>query len=149
MKDSIARRVNSLARGEGQILVATADSEGMPHLAAAKKLEILADGRVAVSAWFCPSTVANLNANRRLSVVIWDPEVDAGFQLIGEVEDVSEVAMMDGFIPAEGREAPLPQVERRLVMAVEKSLAFRLRPHTDMEEEETASAVPALGAVLR
>jgi hypothetical protein len=79
-------------------------------------------------------------------VVIWDPQIDAGFQLLGELEDLSETAMMDGFIPIKGRQAPLPQVEWRLVMKVEKVLAFRRGAHSDEEDVETTSAVRGVGA---
>ncbi|MGE5310631.1 MAG: hypothetical protein ACM3MN_02715 [Nitrospirota bacterium] len=53
----------ALAETVKTVLVATADSDGCPHVAAAGKIEALPDGRVAVSEWFCPGTVSNLEKN--------------------------------------------------------------------------------------
>ena len=55
--------------------------EQTSRVAAAGKLALTPEGRVAVAAWFCPATVANLQKNRRVSLVIWDPKVDTGYQL--------------------------------------------------------------------
>ena len=86
-----------LAQRLQHVFVATTDGKGLPHMAAAGKLALTPEGRVAVAAWFCPATVANLQKNHRVSLVIWDPKVDTGYQLLGETEKVEEVAMMNGF----------------------------------------------------
>jgi hypothetical protein len=46
-----------LAEKLGHVFVATADSSGMPHVAAAAQIKRISDGQVALSAWFCPGTV--------------------------------------------------------------------------------------------
>jgi len=93
-----------------------------------------ADNRVHVAAWFCPGTVANLEENRRISLVVWDPLRDLGYQLLGETEKVEELAMMDGYAPGEEKNPPLPQVERQLTVRVDKITDFRHAPHSDREE---------------
>jgi hypothetical protein len=127
-------QVVRLAAKAGHVLVATADGEGMPHVAAAGRLELAAGERVAVREWFCPGTVANLRANKCVSVVVWDRESDSGYQLAGRLEEIEDVGVMDGYAPELEGERPLPQVEERLVIAVERILEFRQAPHSDVAE---------------
>ena len=103
-------------------------------MAAAGKLALTPEGRVAVSAWFCPTTVANLQRSRWVSLVIWDPKVDIGYQLLGETEKVQEIAKMNGYAPGLESKSPLPQVERQLLVRVEKIVDFKHAPHSDIEE---------------
>jgi hypothetical protein len=123
-----------LAQRLQHVFVATADGKGLPHMGAAGKLALTPEGRVAVAAWFCPMTLANLQKNRRVSLVIWDPKVDTGYQLLGETEKVEEIAIMDGYAPGVELHPPLPQVERRLLVRVDKIIDFKHAPHSDMEE---------------
>ncbi|MEW6219848.1 MAG: pyridoxamine 5'-phosphate oxidase family protein [Thermodesulfobacteriota bacterium] len=131
--EEAAARAVALARRMRHLFIATADAAGLPHLAAAEEMALRADGRLAVTAWFCPQTVVNLSANPRISVVAWDSAADDGLQVLGEAEAVEEVAFLDGLAP--GEEAhPLPQVERRIVIRPTRTLVFTLAPHTDREE---------------
>jgi predicted pyridoxine 5'-phosphate oxidase superfamily flavin-nucleotide-binding protein len=123
-----------LALAATTVLVATADDEGRPHVAVAGKIEALADGRVAVSEWFCPGTVSNLRKNPRISVVVWDPVGDAGYQFMGQVEEVEELAFLNGYLPEEEGARPLPQTRRRLTVRVTGILLFSRAPHTDEED---------------
>jgi hypothetical protein len=124
----------ALAQKLQHVFIATTDGRGLPHLAAAAKLALTPEGRVAVSAWFCPTTVANLERSRRVSLVIWDPKVDIGYQLLGETEKVQEIAMMNGYAPGLESKSPLPQVERQLLVRVDKIIDFKHAPHSDIEE---------------
>ena len=117
----------------GHVLIATADSAGVPHIAAAGKIELEGRNTVAITEWFCPGTVANLRKNAGVSVVAWDKASDAGYQLIGRLETSSDVAVLDGYAPGLEGEPPLPQVERRLLVRVERVIDFRLGPHSDKE----------------
>ncbi len=132
MESQTLKEAVHLAQKLQHIFVATADPQGTPHMAAAGKLALAAEGRVVVSAWFCPTTVANLEGNRRVALVIWDSVADKGYQLLGETEDVEERAMMDGLAP--GKDRPIPQVERALLVRVEKIIDFTHAPHSDLEE---------------
>jgi uncharacterized protein len=123
-----------LAQKLGHVFVATADSSGMPHVAAAAQIQSASEDHVTVSAWFCPGTIANLDENRRISLVVWDPPLDKGYQLLGEVVNVEEQAMMNGYSAETEKHAPLPQVERKLVVRVAKILAFSHAPHSDVAE---------------
>jgi uncharacterized protein len=116
------------------VFVATADAEGLPHVAAAGRISLGSEGLLTVAAWFCPGTVLNLRNNPKVALVIWDEIADTGYQLIGKVEKVEETAMLDGYIPEMEGKDPSPQVERRLLIRVEKVIAFSHAPHSDLEE---------------
>lgn len=133
MSPEILKRAVALAVRTGTLLVATADAAGLPHLAAAGQVSLRPDGRLEVDHWFCPGTLANLEANSLVSVTAWDPREDEGWQLLGEVEEVFDLAVLDGLAPGQ-EERPMPQIERRIVVRVDKVLDFTLAPHTDREE---------------
>ena len=123
-----------LAEKLEHVFVATADSSGMPHVATAGKLSQTSEDHVAVTAWFCPGTLANLKNNRRISLVVWDAPLDKGYQLLGLVEKIEEIAMMNGYSPEADKYPPMPQVENRLLVRVDKVIAFSHAPHSDLEE---------------
>jgi hypothetical protein len=134
MKKKNLNQAVALAQKLQHVFVATTDGKGLPHMAAAGKLALTPEGRVAVSAWFCPTTVANLERSRWVSLVIWDPKGDIGYQLLGETEKVEEMAMMNGYAPGLESKSPLPQVERKLLVRVDKIIDFKHAPHSDVEE---------------
>ena len=116
-----------------RLFVATADTSGLPHVTAAGEMALTPEGHVAVEAWFCPGTVENLQHNRRVALVIWDESKDTGYQLLGDVKEVRELSFADGYAP-EKESQPPPQVERQLIVQVNKTLAFSHAPHSDIEE---------------
>jgi hypothetical protein len=123
----------ALGNRVGYVLIASADRKGRPHLAAADRIEAASAGRIAVSSWFCPRTAANLQENPGVAVVAWDAAAGSGHQVLGRVESVQDLRILDGYAP--GQEAPdFPQTERRLVIAVEKVTAFGRMAHSDQEE---------------
>ena len=67
MNKTTLNQAVALAQKLQHVFVATTDGKGLPHLAAAGKLVLASAGRVAVAAWFCPTTVANLQKNRRVA----------------------------------------------------------------------------------
>jgi uncharacterized protein len=135
MKPETIRSAIRLANKTNHILVATTSPEGTPHVAAAGELNLDSEDHVSVAAWFCPGTLANLKNNRQISVVVWDASEDFGYQLLGSVEHIDELAMMNGFAPEIELAFPRPQVERRLRMRVDRVYHFSHAPHSDIEEE--------------
>lgn len=118
----------------GHIIVATADREGLPHVAVAGGLKRVDDRHIAVTDWFCEETTGNLQVNRHITIVIWDKDRDRGYQLIGRLTRLHGVAMLDGFPPhPDGKKEP-PQVEREIVVRIDKILDFRHALHSDEEE---------------
>ena len=124
----------TLAHKLGHLFVATADAQGLPHVAAAAAMTSIAKNKVAVAAWFCPGTLANLDQNRLVSLIVWDEAADSGYQLLGRVEIISEKAVMNGYLPETEHSAPLPQIEKILEVAVDRVIAFSHAPHSDVSE---------------
>ena len=112
--------------------MATADMNGLPHVAVAGELALLKGREVAVSSWFCPATLTNLQANRHIAIVVWDRSTDTGYQVIGESEKIEDMVMMDGYTPS-AKQEPLPQVERRIIVRALKVIDFTHALHTDAE----------------
>jgi len=133
MKRKTLEQAVDLAKKLRHVFVATSDNNGLPHMAAAGKLTLGPEDRVVVAAWFCPTTVSNLHRNRQVALVIWDPGRDTGYQLLGETEELEDIAMMNGYTPGESP-SPLPQVERQLLVRVDKIIDFKHAPHSDREE---------------
>ena len=100
----------------------------------AGELRLTPAGQLAIAAWFCPGTVINLQHNRRIAIVVWDAAEDTGYQLVGEVEKVEESAFLNGYAPQVEGSSPSPQVERQLLVRVDKVIDFRHAPHSDVEE---------------
>jgi hypothetical protein len=103
----------------------SADAAGSPHLAAAV-VDEAEPGSLLVSGWFCPQTLANLEDNPRVCVVI--VKGTEGYQLGGEVEEHSVAAILDGYSASED---DLPQAKFRLRIRVEKVMHLTDRPHSD------------------
>ena len=134
MKPESLNAAVELAEKLEHVFVASADSSGMPHVAAAAKLNQTSKDHVAVTAWFCPGTVANLSENRRISMVVWDAPSDKGYQLLGLVKKIEEVAMMNGYSPEIDEATVMPQVKNRLLVRVDKVISFSHAPHSDLEK---------------
>jgi hypothetical protein len=83
--------------------------------------------------WFCPATVANLAANRSIGLIVWNQKTDMGYQLLGECEKVEELGIMNGYSPGLEDQKPLPQVERKIIVRINKITDFKLAPHSDLE----------------
>jgi uncharacterized protein len=122
-----------LARRLKCVFVTTADRTGRPHLAVAADLAGGPAASVTVSAWFCPGTVANVQENPAVSLVVWDAAADRGFQLLGRVRDVRETAVLDGYDPGHVSES-MPQTQRSLRVEVSEVLRFTGAPHSDLAE---------------
>ncbi len=125
--------VVSLGQKLQQILVATSDSGGLPHVAVARGISQVSEKSLMISAWFCPGTMRNLEQNRHISLVVWDPASDKGYQLLGEVEKLEKEAMMDGYSPELETKRPVPQIKWKLTVHVEKTIDFTSAPHSDIE----------------
>jgi len=133
MNSAKFREVEQLAAKVGHVFVDTADSNGQPHIAAAGKLAQTPEKHLMITEWFCPRTLANLQMNSRLSIVIWDPEVDSGYQIIAELEAIKDIGIIDGYSKSQVIPS-IPQVERQLLLHVDKILEFKRSPHADLEE---------------
>jgi uncharacterized protein len=122
--------VKSFAERVGHAFVATCDANGVPHLAAGNGVAVVKPNRLVFEAWFCPTTMRNLEENSRVAVAIADPMTGSGYQFYGRVEREDDVATLDGFIPDQ-EPTGLPQVQWRLEVRVENVMAFTADAHSD------------------
>lgn len=123
----------ALAEKTGFLCIATVDAKGLSHIAAAGKMDLTNEGFVEVTEWFCPATVINLHSNKAVTMVVWDKDLDSGYQLLGRMEKIEDIGILDGFAPELEKPPPLPQIKRRLLIRVEKIMDFKLGPHSDVE----------------
>ncbi len=142
MNTEIIMKAIYLASKIGYVLVATSDARGWSHIGIAGKLASLRDNHIAVTEWFCPGTMSNLQANPKMSIVVWDSLSDTGFQLLGELEEIKELGIIDGYSPEVESQKRVPQVERQLLVHIDKVLKFKRAPHTDIPENEKEIARP-------
>ena len=124
----------SLLAQQGFTLLAVCDESGCPHVAAAGKLEYYDGEQVAVTDWFCPGIAANASSGKPVSIVVWVPDRDIGHQLTGKVKQVVDYGAPDGYAPLGEKYKPLPQMQRTLIVTVDKIVAFSKAPHSDLEE---------------
>ena len=129
--EAFARAVE-LADNLGYILVASADEDGQPHVAAAQSVQATDQDHVTIESWFCPSTLENVDANPRVSLIAWDPTTDRGYQMTGTVENIVNKAVMDGYGPDIKLDTPLPQADYQLIVRVKEILEFTHEPHQDI-----------------
>lgn len=119
----------SLAGKVRQLFVSTADINGVPHMTIADHLFCIDDYTVEITAWFCTRTAKNVDENPHLSLVVWNEEKDLGFQIIGEVTQILDLAMLNGLTSKEIQ--PIPQIERKLIVKVSQVLSFGRATHID------------------
>ena len=134
MRAEILEKAANLAKKTGYVFIATADADKWPHVAVARTLAFKKGGQIAVREWFCPGTIANLQSNSRVSVVVWDKETDTGYQMLGELEQVIDTGMTNGYVSSVESKWVLPQVERQIIIHVNKVIDFKRAPHSDIEE---------------
>lgn len=134
IRAELLEKAIELAEKVGHVFIATSDVDGWPHLTAARMLKLREDGRIDVREWFCPGTMSNLQNNRHVSIVAWEASSDTGYQLLGEMEHMMDIGMIDGYTPEMKSKWPLPQVESQLMVRVSKVIDFKRAPHSDVEE---------------
>ena len=122
-----------LAKTVGYAFIATTNFKKVAHISMVSDVDVDFQGRLEVTGWFCQFASANLEVNKNVTVVVWDPRNDVGYQIITEMERVDEVERIDGYAFGLEKERPMPQVERMLHLKVHKILDFKKAPHMDVE----------------
>ena len=114
--------------------VASADSTGIPHLAACRGLKVLDGQHLLFEDWFCPHTLRNIAQNPVVAVVVTEPAAEQGYLVNGTVESLVDTEFLDGFTP--GVEPPgFPQVRSALRILVSQVLPFTAGIHSDLPME--------------
>ena len=126
----ISDRMKKFIEDVNYAYVASADQRARPHLAAGSGITIPDSQHLVFEAWFCHRTLENLSEVPRLAIAVIDTSTGAGYQLLGRVEQMEDVALLGGYAP-EVEEPGLSQMESRISMRVEEVLEFSAGPHTD------------------
>jgi uncharacterized protein len=126
----ITESIKSFAEGVGHAFVATSDLSGNPHLAAGRGILVEGLNRLVFEAWFCGTTLKNLQENPKIAVAVVDPATGKGYQFFGRVEGKKDTAILNGFLP-EDETAGLPQVQWRLEVRVDSVVMFSTDAHSD------------------
>ena len=132
MKIQKLQNAVALAQKTGHLYLATADANAIPHMAAAGKLSSKSQDTIEVTEWFCPGTVANLEQNKSIAIAVWDCPCDVGYQLLGRVERIDDMAILDGYATGIETKHKYPQSEKQLLIKIDKILDFTLAPHCDL-----------------
>ncbi len=66
--------------------------------------------------------------------MVWDSATDVGYQLIGALEEIKDLGVLDGYAPQVEGKTPVPQIERQLLVHIDMVFEFKHAPHTDVEE---------------
>ena len=117
-------RAIALGKRVEHFFVALVGSGGFPYVNSAHQIEQVAENQFTIEEWICPLTAQHLRENPKIAVLIWDPETDDGYEILGEVLMFEGQAFLNGFAPEVEVNAYLPQVKRRLIIRAEKITAF-------------------------
>jgi len=82
-------RINAaieIAKKLQYFFIATADRQGVPHVATAGQLAIRSSDTLEMSFWFCPKTIENLQKNKKVSLIIWDAQKNSGINCSGRLK---------------------------------------------------------------
>lgn len=115
--------------------VASADTEGRPHLAVGENLRVVDGDHLMFENWFCPTTLRNVAHNAQVAVAVIPPGSEAGYQFLGSVAHAFDAAILDGYDPSVEKPG-IPQTLTRLVVRVEAVLSFHSGIHTDIPLED-------------
>ncbi|MBE0617368.1 MAG: pyridoxamine 5'-phosphate oxidase family protein [Proteobacteria bacterium] len=105
--------------------LASAGADGAPHLAVGE-IERATAETVHFRGWFCPRTLENLEANRRVALAAGLGP--GGVQVAGTVVENTVDALLDG---CGANDRDVPQVRFHLVVQIEAIMAMTDRAHTD------------------
>ena len=112
--------------------IATADKQGMPHVATAGQIALKSPGVLEVSFWFCPKTIDNLQENKYVSLIIWDANRNSGYQLLGEADDIQVSQLLDGYASDSEEGKSSPQAYWCLIVRVNTVMEFVHALHNDV-----------------
>ena len=137
MNDAAVRQVVAMAAEGLPVFLTTVGAAGVPHLTTVGAITLLEHDRLRLTEWFCPQTVENTRDNRHVSLTVWDPAHNTGWQLTGQVELIQAAAVMNGYDPNAPAE-PIPQMLSMLDLRVEHAMRFHHGPHNDRQEQGLA-----------
>ncbi len=112
--------------------IATANDRGVPHVATAGELVLKSPDMVEVSFWFCPTTIDNLQQNKKVSLIIWDAKENSGYQLLGEAGETYISKTLDGYVAKVEGGKKFSQSYLSVTVRVETIMDFVHALHNDI-----------------
>lgn len=127
----ITEAMRQLIESTPLVYVASADSEGHPHVAAGNHLTVSDGSFLVFENWFCPMTLHNITRNSHVAVVVARPGWESGYQLIGRVVKPHEDTVLEGYgaVPIPQETAP---ALTRFMVRVEMIMEFSTGVHFDI-----------------
>jgi hypothetical protein len=131
-------RAVELGKRLQHFFIALNGAEGFPYINSARGIEQLAENQVGIEEWMCPATVQDLRRHPEVTILIWNPAADDGYEILGRVMMFEGEDYVNGYAPAVEENAYLPQVKRRLIIRAEKILQFSHALRCDSQGLATA-----------
>lgn len=113
-----------LGRKLENFFIALVGNDGFPYMTSAHQIERVAENQLAIEEWICNATIAHLTENARIAVFVWDPATGDGYEIFGNVLMFESRAYLNGFAPEIEESSHLNKVKRRLILKVERTIAF-------------------------
>ncbi len=133
MRESLIKAME-MAKKIGHVFLATADKTAKPHMSSiGQSINLNGEDRLKLKAWFCQDTLKNLQQNPKISIIVWDPVQDTGYQLAGTMENMKKAAELDGYAAGLEEKRHFPQVEWEILVRVEHIFNFQEKPYIDTE----------------
>ena len=105
-KAILTDEIKRFIEGVPLAIVASADTEGHPHLALGNDLKVLDGDHLLFENWFCQTTLRNVGPNPRIAVAVMARDIATGYQFIGNVAHGFDIAILNGYAPE--KEPPRP-----------------------------------------
>lgn len=118
----------AMAQSRQHVWISTADQLGVPHIASVGGFRVEHARTIVLSDWACPVTLMNLKSNASITIVVWDVISDRGYQVLGQVEDITPLNHLD-----EEDLAGVTVGDRELWIKPHRVYAFSHAPHDDVE----------------
>jgi len=118
--------VQMIIRQDNVVLVGSVDMLGTPNISPRYVMAILDDEKIVFADAFTNKTFANLHSHPRVTVAIVDKANRAGFQLKGDVEEVTDEEVIDS-ATRKLRELGFP-IASPLVWALNVKEIYSIRP---------------------
>jgi hypothetical protein len=80
----LERAIEQGKRAE-HFFIALVGSDGFPYVTSARQIEQVGNNQFAIEEWVCPLTVKHVKENPKMAVLIRDPAVGNGYEILGEV----------------------------------------------------------------
>jgi len=122
MMSDLIQRTLETEKEDKEFFLITANRRGIVHADLVHHMAVI-EGDVRVQEWFSPLTLSDLEENKHVTLVIWDPKIQQGYQLEGKWKELKEQAPLGDHLP--NKEELFPQVAWDLRIAIQSVMPFK------------------------